>query len=322
MQIMPDCHDEGTSVVYVDDDTDTVHSTDPEHLKDMIQQEVNNTVSWLQDNRLCVAGDKSKLMIIGTQQLRSSKIKEALSIQVDGKEVQETVSEKLLGVVINNKLTWQQHLYGDEENSGLIPQLKQRLGTLRRLSRYMNKKRLKLMASGIFYSKLVYCLPVYGNVFGLDKYKDTSSRSLSFTTGDCRKLQVLQNSVSRLITGARYDTSTSDLLNATGSLSVQQMVAYHTLVMVHKIVNTGLPCYLADRLQLRSAVGRELRGQGAGMILQSDPTLSVSRGGFVYRGSRLFNMLSWNLRTEISVKKFKPGARGWVKENINIRPTT
>ena len=169
---------------------------------------------------------------------------------------------------------------------------------------------------------MVTTCKAYNLSLDLNKYKDTSSRSLSFTTGDCRKLQVLQNSVSRLITGARYDTSTSDLLNATGSLSVQQMVAYHTLVMVHKIVNTGLPCYLADRLQLRSAEGRELRGQGAGMILQSDPTLSVSRGGFVYRGSRLFNMLSWNLRTEISVKKFKPGARSLVKENIKIRPGT
>ena len=125
-----------------------------------------------------------------------------------------------------------------------------------------------------------------------------------------------------MVTGARYDTPTADLLTATGSLSVQQMVVYHTLVMVHKIINTGLPCYLADRLQLRSTEGRELRGQGAGMILQSDPTLSVSRGGFVYRGSRLFNMLSWNLRKEISMKNFKPGARRWVKENINIRPGT
>ena len=166
----PDCHEEGESVVYVDDDTDSVHSNDPVQLKNMMQKEVNNSVSWLQDNRLCVAGDKSKFLVIGTKQLRSSKLTNLLSINVDGQEIQETESEKLLGVVVNNQLTWQHHLHGDEENSGLIPQLKQRVGTLRRLSKYMNKKRLSMMGSGIFYSKLVYCLPVFGNVFGLDRY--------------------------------------------------------------------------------------------------------------------------------------------------------
>ena len=44
----------------------------------------------------------------------------------------ETASEKLLGIVINNNLSWKKHLYGDKDN----PELKQRVGTLRRLSKY------------------------------------------------------------------------------------------------------------------------------------------------------------------------------------------
>ena len=314
----PDCHDEGDSVIYVDDDTDNVHAADPVQLQHIMQKEVNNSVSWLQDNQLCVAGDKSKFMIIGTSQLRASKLNEALAIQVDGKEVIESESEKLLGVVVNNKLTWQHHLHGNEENSGLIPQLKQRVGTLKRLSKYMNKGRLKMTTSGIFYSKLVYCLPVFGNVFGLEKYKETCSKSLSFTTSDCRKLQVIQNSVNRLLTGARYDTPTVELLSKTNSMSIHQMVAYHTLVMVHKVVNTGKPSYLADRLKMK--VRRGLREQGDMMLAQSDQTLSVSRGGFVYRGGKLFNMLDMTLREEKSLKKFKEGARIWTKKNIQIKP--
>ena len=308
-------------MIYVDDDTDSMHSSDPVHLHNMLQHEVNNSVSWIQDNRLCVAGDKSKLLIVGTQQLRSSKLHELLTIQVDGKEVVETESEKLLGVVVNNKLTWQHHLHGDTENTGLIPQLKQRVGILRRLSKYMNKSRLRMMGNGIFYSKLVYCLPVFGNVFGLDWYKDTNSKSISFTVSDCRKLQVLQNSLNRLLTGERHGTPTADLLKTTNSLSIQQMVAYHTLVLVHKVLNTGQPSYLAERLPLRHMVERQLRGQDENMIVLSDQTLSVSRGGFVWRGGRLYNMLSKNLRTEKSVKKFKTGARNWVKETIQIKPS-
>jgi hypothetical protein len=39
---------------------------------------------------------------------------------------------------------------------------------------------------------------------------------------DCNKLQVLQNSVKRLITGARHRDATADLLSDTNSLSIQQ----------------------------------------------------------------------------------------------------
>ena len=162
--------------------------------------------------------------------------------------------------MINDKLSWKEHLHGDEDNPGLISQLKQRLGTLRRLSKHMSRDRLKIMVGGIFYSKLMYCLPVFGNVHGLDIYRDTKGRSAGMTMTDCNKLQVLQNSVNRLITGARPGTATTDLLDDTNSLSVQQMMAYYMLIMVHKITLTGKPAYLAERLSLRQENARELQG--------------------------------------------------------------
>ena len=134
----------------------------------MIEKEAEHSASWLKDNQLCVAGDKSKLLVIGTKQLKATKDKNEIKIQVDGKEVIETSSEKLLGVVINNELTWKNHLYGDDEHQGLIPQLSQRIGVLRRVSKYMSRERLTSFSSGIFYSKLSYCLPVFGNIFGLE----------------------------------------------------------------------------------------------------------------------------------------------------------
>ena len=68
--------------------------------------------------------------------------------------------------------------------------------------------------------------------------------------------------MNRLITGARYGVATAELLNSTNTLSVQQMVAYYTLIMVHKITMTGKPAYLAGRLKLRRKDERALRGWG------------------------------------------------------------
>ena len=184
----PACHQEGEAVVYVDDDSDIVHDEDPERLKLKIQKEAENSASWLSDNGLCVAGDKIKLLVIGTRQRRNQKLNNKMSIHIDGKEIIESDSEKLLGVVINNELTWKNHLHGDDSNEGLISQLSRRIGIMKRLSTRMSQQRLKLFASGIFYSKLSYCLPVFGNVFGLDKYKETNSKYTSFPTSDNNKL--------------------------------------------------------------------------------------------------------------------------------------
>ena len=64
---LPACHEEGDSVVYVDDDSDTVSAKNPEDLKESIEHEAGNSAQWLKDNRLCVAGSKSKLLVIGTK---------------------------------------------------------------------------------------------------------------------------------------------------------------------------------------------------------------------------------------------------------------
>ena len=70
---LPACHDDAESIVYVDDDTDNVHDGDPDNLAAKLQVEVQETVNWLKDNRMCVAWDKSKLLIVGVEDLQTPK---------------------------------------------------------------------------------------------------------------------------------------------------------------------------------------------------------------------------------------------------------
>ena len=320
----PESASEGDSVLYVDDDTDVVSHDNPVELNQKIQYKADNSVGWLRDNRMCVAGKKSKLLIIGTRQLRASKLTQKMSVNVEAMEVEETKSEKLLGLVINNELTWHEHLYGetwrvDGENSqGLIPQLSQRVGMLKRMSRFMSKKTLALFTNGLFYSKLNYCLPVFGHVFGLDTYCDKETRYSAYTKEDNRKLQVLQNKLLRLLSDKDARTPTATLLNLTESLSIQQKIALQTLTMVHKIVYNGKPIYLAKKLKFQEE-SRQVRSQMK--LCTIDYKLSNSRAGFTYRGSKLFNNLPQNLRTEANFKKFKVQVEKWVVENVQAKPS-
>ena len=110
----PDVREEGDSVLYADDDTDTVSDSDPDNLQAKIQREAILSTAWVKDNRLVCSGSKTKLLVVGTKELRKSKLTSTnrkFEIEVDGHKVVESQSERLLGLIINNTMTWENHLH-------------------------------------------------------------------------------------------------------------------------------------------------------------------------------------------------------------------
>ena len=209
--------------MYVDDDTDTVQD---EKGVEMIQREADRSTAWVSDNRMVCSGDKTKLLIMGTHQQRQKLSNENIdtSIVVCGDRVEETKSEKLLGLVVNNEFTWREYLYGEswrerkEDNFiGLIPKLSKRIWLLKRVKKFMKRDTFEKIADGIFTYN--YCLPVFGNIW---LNGDEPTRIKSFRKEDCRRLQVLQNRVMRLKTNLPQDTPCAELIKQAGGLSIHQ----------------------------------------------------------------------------------------------------
>ena len=311
----PEVREEGTSIIYADDDTDNVCDNDPLQLQQKIQREANLSTSWVSDNKLVCSGSKTKLLIVGTKELRRSKLTNRdiqIEINVDGHVVKESESERLLGVIVNNVMTWEHHLYGNTEHKGLIPKLSNRAKLIWKLSIMMPKKRLQMIAEGIFFSLLNYCIEIYGNIWGLSTYDDQQRRSIAFTKEDNMKLQILVNKVLRSLTGLDRDTPVTQLHETTGLLSVHQRTALYTLTSVHKAIQQKKPVYSHSRLQ------PDLTPVNAARV---DYKLSLSRGSYFYRGSRLYNQLPESLTHSINQTVFKKGAKQWVLKNIPILPS-
>ena len=71
------------------------------------QGDIDHVQVWLQANRLQLNISKSVLMLIGSRQkLQSHKV----SISIGGKHLMQVASTKYLGVVIDQHLTWQNHI--------------------------------------------------------------------------------------------------------------------------------------------------------------------------------------------------------------------
>ena len=315
----PEVREEGSSVIYADDDTDNVSDNDPIVLKQKIQREANLSTSWVRDNKLVCSGSKTKLLIVGTKELRKSKLTSrdlSIEINVDGHPVKESESERLLGVLVNNTMTWEHHLHGNDDHKGLIPKLAQRSKIIWKLSLVMPKEKLKMMAEGIFFSLLNYCIEVYGNVWGLATYDDQTRNSIAFTKDDNTKLQILSNKVLRSLTGLDWDTPVSVLHATSGQLSVQQRTAMFTLISVHKAIHKKQPSYNHSRLQ-PNQTQENARSQARPRV---EYKLSLSRGGFYYRGSRLYSQLPANITQQVKQSVFKTEVKQWVSRNIPVQP--
>ena len=191
MNDFPEHSDLGQDVLYADDDTEIVSDRNPEVLEAKLQAQVDSSTSWIQDNRMLCSGDKTKLLIVSTREQRTSKLNDKkISITVCNKVTEESEDEKLLGILMSNNMTWNAYLYGNKMTSkdkivGLLPKLSQKVGMLSKLNKFMTRSQFRLTCEGLFTSCLLYCLPLFTNMWGLHDMDDTDRRYAAFTKADC-----------------------------------------------------------------------------------------------------------------------------------------
>ena len=150
-------------------------------------------------------------------------------------------------------------------------------------------------------------------------YNVQGQRFAAYTKEDNRKLQVLQNIVMRILTGSKRRTPTEVLLKKTNSLSVHQSIAFQTIVLMRKILNSSKPTHLATKLLSQMKHDNVLRKQ-EGNVVVPRYQLNSSRAGFLYRAAKLFNSLPTNIKLEVNIHRFKNDVRTWVIQNIKVKP--
>ena len=291
----PAVRSEGESVLYADDDTDNVSDSNLQALQHKIQAEADLSTAWVSDNRLVCSGNKTKLLVIGTKELRRVRggQETKISINVAGHRVEESSSEKLLGLIINNTLTWTNHLHGNEDHKGLLPKLSQRNGLVRKLSKLMPPDRLRIISNGIFFSLLSYGLQVYGSVSGLVRYADGPGRYQAMSRESSHQVQVIMNIVLRALTNLEQETPIWLLLKRSGFLSFHQMCAHSVLKTTQKILTKKEPSALYQAIsETQPATDRARRHEST----EAKHKLSISRESFTYQAVKLFYSLPQSIQ--------------------------
>ena len=305
-EIWPDytmfCRTCGSIGCYADDTAYTCSGSDPAILTENLTSKYKLMSDFLVSNRLKLNDDKTHLMVMSTSQARLSKEKKGtrkVEISTPAKVIKPSESEKLLGCWIHQDMKWSEHLQDSEES--LVRSLNSRVGALKMIGRVASFKTRKMIADGIFMSKLTYLIALWG---GCSKELMT-------------KLQLAQNKAARVVTRLDWNTPVCDLLHQCGWLSVQQLAVYHSVVLVHKILQTESPRYLFSMFSAK--YNCNTRQAKSGQIRHtSRPDLDLAKDSFRWRASKLFNAMPLDIRQKKTSKEFKSEARKWIQQNIPL----
>ena len=105
------------------------------------------------NNKLVLNGDKTPLLIMASEKNHRRHGNYGITLNTGTKIIEPQENEKLLGGFISSNLQWKENIR--DNNKSLFRVLTSRLNALTKICRISDFKTRKMIANGIFISKLI-----------------------------------------------------------------------------------------------------------------------------------------------------------------------
>ena len=128
---------------YADDNTPYATEKKVDSLIHILENNALELRTWFHDNYLKMNADKCKLLVTNHH--------DDISINVDNEVITASKSVKLLGITIDNKLNFNEHI------SKLCKKTSLKLHALSRVSNYLSSSKLKIIVKAFIESQFGYC---------------------------------------------------------------------------------------------------------------------------------------------------------------------
>ena len=250
---------------------------------------------FMLNNRLKLNDDKTHLLVMGNCQARAQ-----ISIITQTEVISPSPCEKLLGCWISRNMSWTEYIRENKDN--LIKSLNMRLGAIKKFRYLATFKNRKMIAEGVFMSKLTYIIALWAGCGVVMK----------------KSLQIIQNKVAQVVTRRDWSVSTKELLSQCGWLSVNQLAFYHSVLLVFKVRQSREPRYLYSMHNSWSYNYTTRQAENGLIRVVQKPKLEQTRESFRWRAANSYNQLPTNIRTCTKVEQFKKMVKAWIMDNIPI----
>ena len=189
-----------------------------------------------------------------------------------------------LGVELDGKLNWEKHI------DSICQKVSAGIGIMRRIKPYVPSKTLQDIYNGLVMPYFDYCSPLW----------DTCGKWLQ------DKLQKYQNRAARVISGAGYETRSTDVLESLGWETLEKRRLRNKAVLMYKIFNDHSAPNLKQLFNKRNEAqtSYNLRNNQTDITLPNPKTEYLKRT-LGYNGAKLWNSLPHPLKVAASISSFK-----------------
>ena len=190
-----------------------------------IQDEFGNVKHWSRRNNLPINYTKSNCMMLGTRR----RLIEArrLNIQVDDICLQNVSTQKVLGLHIDEHLTWSTHI------DHLCSAISSKISLLRQLAEYV-----PIDVQKRFYQGYILPLIDYGSI----TWGAASKANID-------RVSKLQKRAARIILRADFDTPSSVMLQELSWPTIENRLKYNKAVFTYRALNKLTPDYISYLLK-------------------------------------------------------------------------
>ena len=180
-----------------------------------MNKELKKLTLWLNCNRLALNISKTNFVIFAAV----NKPRKNVTILLGNKAIAEKTYVKYLGVLIDSKLKFKEHI------SSVNKKIARTVGLLYKLRHYMNQETLVMVYYSLIYPFLIYAVPIWGNA------------CITFIN----PIHILQKKVVRLIHFKDRSTHSAPLFNLLKILNIHDIHKLETLKFVFDCLHKTNP---------------------------------------------------------------------------------
>ncbi|XP_074041353.1 uncharacterized protein [Leptinotarsa decemlineata] len=286
-----------TSMRCYADDTQLYLQFDENSLNIALEQMSHDLHSLITESSkycLSVNPTKSCVMLFGRPNAKN-RCTELINISIDGVQLPKSDVTKNLGLYLDNSLRFTTHV------SQILRKGYMNLKLVYSNKNLLNKTNKILLCDALVLSHANYADTVYGP--GLLK-------------SDRQRLQKLQNSCIRLVTGVRRREHVSQYLKQLGWLNMDARRTLHSASLFHKVISTGKPAYLFTKLSFRTDV-HNLNLRFKHLLTAPKHKTSFFRGSFSYNIAHLYNRLPIEFKS-LSPLSFKKNLKRFMLQSGSL----
>ena len=271
---------------YADDNTPYTIESKVDILINILEKNTSILIKWFENNYFKMNTDKCKLLI--------TKHGEEASAKIGNDVIKASKSVKLLGITIDNKLNFNEHV------SKLCKKTSQKLHALARISNYMSTEKLKLIMKAFIESQFGYCPLVWMH----------HSRSLN------NQINRLHERALWLVYKERSLTF-EELLLKDNSVSIHHRNLQKLATEMYKNINNHSPIISKTIFKL-SSNPYELRNKNPFQISNVNSVYNGTET-ISFRGPKTWALVPDEIKISPSLSEFKRKIKKWKPEGCQCR---